>query len=387
MITVDQRQFGRAVKFASSVVGKRSTIPVLTTVKASANGALHLDGTDLDTYARASLPYDGDEAEFLIQSPSQVAAAVKKAGAETVSFDRRDKELRVEAGELVADLSHTMHADDFPTMELIAEETFGALVDASLFRLLERVRPAISTEETRYYLNGIYVHAIGDGAYRFVATDGHRLFVADAALPGASGEIAEGVIIPRRAIEKVIGQFAKAESARFVLGRTVKSNQPDKTLAPSAHPSRAGFTAEIDGVRFELATKLIDGTFPDYTRVVPAEHKFAMRMARADLLKAIKTITPLSSDKTRALRLTALRDGLTLELQSPDFGKSRFPVAAEHDAPADFYIGLNAAYLLDAANAFTGETIEFGLDDPGAPVTITDPDDGGFKVVQMPIRV
>lgn len=387
MIALSEKQFHKAATFASSVIGRRNTIPVLTMLKVTANGSLALEGTDLDMHARAVMPYDGDETEFLLNEPRKVLSAIKRAGAETVSFAKGES-LEMEAGELTANFGWTIPAEDFPSDNGIAEETLGATVGADFFAMLHRVRPAISKEETRYYLNGIFIRKVADWLYRLVATDGHRLFMADVPLPDATGELGDGVIIPRRAIERALSAFSKAaDGVRFSVGRSALSNQKDKTLSPGGAASRAGFSAEIGGIKMALTTKLIDGTYPDYARVIPTECTFTIRLNRAALIKAVKSLTPLATDKTRAIRIAAEKGRVLIELHSPDIGKSRFPVAAEHKAPKEFYFGLNARYLLEALNALTGEEVEFGLTDASAPLTITDPADTAFKIVQMPMRI
>jgi len=388
MITVDHIQFRKAALFAASVVERRNTIPVLSTLKVTANGSLTLVGTDLDSYASASLSYDGDEGEFLLPEPTKVAKALKGAGGEVVTLSQIDKKLRVEAGELTADLASFQSPDDFPAVDAVAEEAFGAVVGTDFFRALDRVRPAISTEETRYYLNGVFFHKVGDWLYRAVATDGHRLFIADVPMPGSSGDLAEGVIIPRRAVERAIAAFGKAENGvRFAVGGAQKTNRKDTTLAPTTWNSRVGFAAAVGSLDLSLTTKLIDGTYPDIARVIPSGHPITIRVNRAALRKALKSITPLSTDKTRAIKLVATPGQITLTLNSPDVGTSHFPVAAEHQAPTGFMIGLNARYLGDAISSLTGENVDLGLTDSAAPMTISDPADLTFKVVQMPMRV
>lgn len=387
MISLPQSQLHKALRFAGSVVGRRNTIPVLGTVKAVANGALTLTGTDLDMFASATLPYEGEAGEFLLPEPGKLATAIKTAGGETITFDKREKELRVETGELSADMSSTHHPDDFPAIDRIAETLLTATVGADFIRALNRVRPAISTEKTRYYLNGVSLTKLGDWQYRLCATDGHRLFLADIALPDAAGDLPDNIIIPRRAIDRFTAAFAKAsDGARFTIGGAVRSNAKDSTLAPSVSPSRAAFIGEIEGIKCELVTKLIDGTYPDVSRVIPGEQQYAVRCRRADMVKAIKSLTPLSGERTRAVRLAATKGTITVELHSPDIGKSRFPIAAEHALPKDFQVGFNREYLLDALNAYSGEEVVIGLDDPAAPATVTDPSDTAFKVVLMPMR-
>lgn len=388
MISLPQSQLYKALRFAGAVVERRNTIPILGMVKAVANGALTLTGTDLDIFASATLAYEGDAGEFLMPEPGKLASAIKSAGGETITFAKRKKELRFETGELRADMSCSQVADDFPAIGRIAETLLTATVGSDFIRALNRVRPAISTEKTRHYLNGVSLTKTGDWQYRLCATDGHRLFLADIALPDATGELPNNIIIPRRALDRFTAAFAKAsEGVNFTIGGALRSNAKDNSLAPSVSPSRAGFAGEIDGIKCELVTKLIDGTYPDVSRVIPGEQRHAVRCQRADMIKAIKSLTPLSSERTRAVRLAATKGTITVELHSPDVGKSRFPIPAEHALPKGFQVGFNGAYLLDALHAYSGEEIVIGIDDQASPATITDPTDTAFKVVLMPMRV
>lgn len=388
MITLQQAQFRKAALLASSVVDRRATIPVLSTLKVTANGSLALEGTDLDAFTRASLPYEGDEGEFLLPEPGKLVKALKRAGGDTVSFSPGEKKVAVKAGDLTAEMNATMHPDDFPAVMRVTEETFGAEVGANFIRALDRVSPAMPTEETRYYLNGVYFRSVGEWQYQAIATDGHRLFIADVALPGATGELPGNVIIPRRAVERVVGAFGKSgEPVRLAIGGGVLSNERDKTLSPVSAKSRASFTGKVGEVDFSLTTKLIDGTYPDVSRVIPAGHQYALRTSRADLINALRAITPMATGKTRAVRIALQPEQMSLQIQSPDIGTTSFLVAVKHNTPEGYSFGLNARCLLDALDALTGEEVDFGLNDPLSPITITDPSDLAFKIVQMPVRV
>lgn len=387
MITVDRRQFSRAIKLASQVVEKRHTIPVLTAVKMTANGKLSIEGTDLDTFARAEIEYDGDEGEIMLSDPRSVISAINVAGGETVEFGRNEKRVTVKAGKLDASLI-SQHPDDYPGNERIAEQTFGCTIGASEMAQIRRVMAAISTEETRYYLNGVNVKKLADWTYRFAATDGHRLMVVDIPLPDAAGDLPEQFIIPRRFLNAALNSFAKPKDGiAFRVGLTANSNQRDKTLAieTSKFP-RICFSGEVAGTQFEIVGKLIDGTYPDYTRVIPSETTYLARCKRADLIKAINTLTPLSTSKTRAVKLTFADGSVRLELNSPDVGDSSFVLPAEHNLPKDFMVGFNGQYLLDNLAALEGEEVDLGLTDPAAPATVTDPADTAFKSVLMPMR-
>jgi DNA polymerase III subunit beta len=390
MIEVNREQFAKAIDFAAATVSRRSTIPVLSMLKAKANGSLALEGSDLDTFTRAEIPYQGGEVEFLLPEPRKVRTAVNTAGSAEVRITPDGNRVGVVAGQLDSSLC-TLPADDHPGADAIAYEDFGVDLGAAELRQIARVVPAISTEETRYYLNGVAVFKVGDWLYRFVTTDGHRLMMVDVPLPNATGALPDGTIIPRRWINIALQHFIRAkDGARLTYGRTMVRNSGEGKTLPVETPGapRITLSAKRDGATISLTGKLIDGTFPDYTRVVPSESAVVLRINRADLAHAINSLTPLSTGKTRAVKFDLSKpDKLTVSLHSPDIGESRFEVACEHNAPGAFTFGLNGQYALDMLGSFTGDEIVFGMMDAASPILINDPADTAFRGVQMPMRV
>lgn len=389
MITVDRGHFGQAIQFASKVIERRHTIPILSAVKAVANGGLRLEATDLDNFAVAELPYNGDHESFCISEPRGLRSAINVAAGKSVTFEPGEKSrVTVSCGSLDSEM-FSLPVDDHPGAESIAEELFGSDLGAAELRQISRIVAAISTEETRYYLNGISVRKVGDWLYRFCATDGHRLMWVNIPLPSAVGEIADDTIIPRRFVEIALEQFSKSKDvSRLSYGYVRKSNEPEATLAVDKKGMpRIAISGRTQDIRYTLTGKLIDGTYPDVNRVIPQECKHFIRTKRGELAKAIKALTPLSTGRTRAVKITTTTAGLIISLQSPDIGNSNFKIAAEHNVSGDFYIGFNAQYLLDMCAALYGDEIELRFDDPGSPTMVVDPADTEFGAVLMPMRV
>lgn len=388
MITVERNQLNRAIGFAANVIERRSTVPVLSTIKATANGSLSLEATDLDNYVTAELPYEGDHDSFCIPEPRGLRTAVNVAGGKEVQFTPGERsKLKLSCGALDGELN-SYPSDDHPGSERIVEELFGCDMGAPEMHQISRILAAISTEETRYYLNGVCVRKVGDWLYRFCATDGHRLMWVDIPLPSATGDIADGTIIPRRLIQIALTNFPKAkEGARFSYGHAQRSNRPGETLnVENVGMPRVGFSGDFGGVRFTLVGKLIDGTYPDVDRVIPKDSPHFLRLKREALVRAINALTPLSTDRTRAIRVL-LGESVTIALQSPDIGNSSYKVEAEHNAPEAVTIGFNAQYLLDMCSALRGDEIELRFTDEASPILIVDPSDTAFGAVQMPMRV
>jgi DNA polymerase-3 subunit beta len=262
----------------------------------------------------------------------------------------------------------TLAPEDFPDLspgELSHTFQIGA---NDLKRLIEKTRFAISTEETRYYLNGIYLHpATQDGAptLRAVATDGHRLAQAELPLPaGADGM--PGIILPRKTVHE--------------LHRLIESSETMLTVGVSA--SKARF--EIGTVT--LTTKLIDGTFPDYARVIPKANDKLLKVRNGEFVAAVDRVSTIASDRGKAVKLN-LGDGrLVLSVNNPEGGSATEELAADYSSGA-LEIGFNARYLLDIAGQIESESAEFLLADPGAPTVVRDGSDAGSLYVLMPMRV
>ena len=253
-----------------------------------------------------------------------------------------------------------MNDGEFPhNFELAAEE---------LRTIIDRTRFAISTEETRYYLNGIYWHAAesqGLRLLRAVATDGHRLARVEMPLPeGAEGM--PGVIVPR----KTVGEL------RRLLEET---NEPIKVALSD---TKIRFTFE----RVVLTSKLIDGSFPDYDRVIPTANDKMLEINRKSFADAVDRVSTISTEKSRAVKLMLGNGSVTLQATSPDAGSASEEIEASYAAGA-FEIGFNSRYLLDILQQIEGDTAQLMLADAGSPTIIRDRADATALYVLMPMRV
>lgn len=387
-IAIERRHFNQAVKLAGLAIDQRSAIPILSTLKATANGSFALEGADLDMFTRIEVPYIGDHGTFCLPAPARIAAMVGAAGSELVTFQpKEDNKLGLVSGALTAELN-SYAADDFPGMDSIAEERFGADLGGGELAQLVRIMPAISTEETRYYLNGICVWHLGDWTYRFAATDGHRLMLVDIPMPGANGELTGMPILPKRFLTRALAAFAASKDAvRLSWGPKVARNERGEQLELPETGNRLSLAGVLRDARLTITTKLIDGTFPDVMRVVPTEIKHSAVVARRELAQAVNALTPMGSKGIRAVKLTFLASKLSVSLVSAEMGSARFSIACDHAAPDGFEIGFNGRYLLDALGALRGDEAVLGLGDSGSPTLISDPADTAFRCVLMPMRV
>jgi DNA polymerase-3 subunit beta len=376
-IKVERSALMKALSHVRNVVERRNTIPILANVLIRAkDGALTLAATDME-----------------IAAVEQVAAEVVRNGATTapaatlyeivrklpegavIELDHPggDSQLALRAGRYATSLV-CLPVEDFPALqEGTLPHRFG--LKAGVLRdLVDRTRFAISTEETRYYLNGIYLHVAeseGANVLRAVATDGHRLARVEEDLPeGASGM--PGVIVPRKAVLEL---------------RKLLDDVPGQDLvevALSDTKIRFGFGAVT------LTSKLIDGTFPDYDRVIPRDNDKLLRIAKKDFAEAVDRVAAISSERSRPVKMAIAKQGLTLSAASPEQGTATEEIDGdrlEYDA-GPMEIGFQARYLRDITDQMADSVrVEFKFHDGAAPTLIRAEGDPRAVYVLMPMRV
>lgn len=370
-LTIERAALLKALGHVQSVVERRNTIPILSNILLSADrDTLSFSATDLDMEII-------DEGLAQIDVPGQITAPahtlyeiVRKLpdGSDvSLSFSGDDPRLVIQAGRSRFNLP-VLPAGDFPVMS--SDGLSGRIsVDTNeLIRLIDKTRFAISTEETRYYLNGLYLHTVNDGGVtklRAVATDGHRLALAEMDAPeGAAG--LPGIIVPRKTIQE----------AR----RLMESAGEQVDLQVSAQKVRFEFG------RAALTSKVIDGAFPDYLRVIPRDNAKILTLDNDLFAKAVDRVATISAEKSRSVKLAVEPGRITLTVRNMEAGQAVEEVEVDYDGEA-FEIGFNARYLLDVAGQITGETAHFKFADPASPTLVLDPADVGVQYVLMPLRV
>src|SRR5215210_1748579 len=381
-VTVERAALLKSLGHVHRVVERRNTIPILSNVLVSAEGAgLRLKATDLDIEVTETIPADVSRPGATTMPAHVIYDIVRKLpeGAQ-VSLEMRDTgSMQIRSGRSRFTLQ-TLPESDFPDLAAGDLSCRFQLPAADLKRLIEKTQFAISTEETRYYLNGIFLHTVeansGAGAMlRAVATDGHRLARVEMPAPqGAEGM--PGVIVPRKAVAEIQKLVEDGEASIGV------ELSPAKIRLTFNGP--AGGDASARGV--VLTSKLIDGTFPDYQRVIPSGNDKRLIVEREDFARAVDRVSTISSERGRAVKL-ALADGrLTLSVNNPDSGSATEEIEVDYDAgPID--IGFNARYLLDITGQLDGDTALFKLADPGSPTVIQEREGASALYVLMPMRV
>ena len=370
-VTVERSELLKSLGHVHRVVERRNTIPILANVLVKADrGKLSLKATDLDLEVTDSTAAEVSPGGSTTVPAHMFYEIVRKLpeGAQIVLEGSGDRAvLSLRAGRSRFTLQ-TLPESDFPDLAAGEMSHSFKLAAADLKRLIDKTQFAISTEETRYYLNGIYLHTAGTakvGMLRAVATDGHRLAQVELPLPqGAAGM--PGIIVPRKTVGEV--------------QRLVESGEGDVAVELSAGKIR--FT--IGNV--VLTSKLIDGTFPDYARVIPVNNDKSLVVDKKDFEAAVDRVSTVSSERGRAVKLSITGGRLVLSVTNPDSGSATEEIEVEYDAePLD--IGFNSRYLLDIAAQIDGEVAVLKLADPGSPTLIQDKDAKGALYVLMPMRV
>jgi DNA polymerase III subunit beta len=370
-VTLERVALLKALGHVHRVVERRTTIPILSNVLVRAEaGALLLKATDLDLEVTERLAADAGQPGATTLPAHILYDIVRKLpDGSQISLEIEDEagQLLLRSGRSRFHLQALPEAD-FP--DLAAGDFTHRFVIAAgdLKKLIEKTQFAISNEETRYYLNGIFLHAIeaeGHLMLRAVATDGHRLARVEMPAPAGSQGM-PGIILPRKAVNEV--------------QKLVEDLAQDVSVELSATKARFTFGEVV------LTTKLIDGTFPDYMRVIPAGNERRLIVERAPFAAAVDRVSTISSERGRAVKLSMADGKLTLSVTNPDSGSAVEELEVDYDAPP-LDIGFNARYLLDITTQLDSDTALFKLADPGSPTLVLDRDGAAALYVLMPMRV
>ena len=370
-ISIERATLLKAVGQAQSVVERRNTIPILANVLIEAEGdSVSFRATDLDIEVVDKVPAQVERAGATTVSAVTLNEIVRKlpdGALVQLSDDGASGRLTIEAGRSNFALA-TLPKEDFPVM---ASSEYAANFSAPapvLRRLFDKSKFAISTEETRYYLNGVYMHvadAEGGKTLRCVATDGHRLARIDADLPSGAEDMA-GVIVPR----KTVGELRKL------------LDDDDASIAVSVSETKVRFATP----QVTLTSKVIDGTFPDYTRVIPSGNTRKLEVDAAEFAQAVDRVATVSSERSRAVKLQLDEDRLILSVNAPDSGNAEEELAVAY-GDEKLEIGFNAKYLLEIASQVDRENAVFLFNSAGDPTLMREGNDTSAVYVVMPMRV
>lgn len=370
--TIERATLLKSLSHVQSVVERRNTIPILSNVliEASADGAIRLMATDLDLQIVESISAQVEQAgATTVSAHTLFDIARKLPEGSQVSLHAAEGKMLIQAGRARFNLS-TLPRDDFPVIAEGDLPTTFELPAETLKQIIDKTRFAISTEETRYYLNGIYFHVNEDAGsggpvLKAAATDGHRL--ARVTFPRPEGaEGMPGIIVPRKCIAE--------------LRKLLDEVDGSVAIDLSASKIRFGLGSAI------LTSKLIDGTFPDYSRVIPTGNDKLLKIDPRSFEEGVDRVATIATEKTRAVKMSLDKDRITLSVTSPENGTAAEEVPGAFQGEG-FDIGFNARYLLDILGQIDGDQVELHLADAAAPTLIRENDRSAALYVLMPMRV
>lgn len=371
--SIDRSALLTALQHVHSVVERRNTIPILSNVLIEAKeDGVYLTATDMDIAVIEKINLEKSEVMQLgtITTSAQMLYDIVRKLPENVKVEllsEKNDRLGIKASSSSFALN-CLPAEDFPS---ISQEEFKftfSLETNDLIRLIDKTSFAMSLEETRYYLNGIYLHAVKDAEgekLRTVSTDGHRLSRVDMNIPQGANEI-PGVIVPRKTIMEI--------------RKLLEDHSDIINLSLSDNKIKLSFSNVI------LTSKLLDGTFPDYSRVIPEQNDKTVTISNQLLSEAVDRVSTVSTDKTRAIKVNISKGNLIISATNPDKGSASESLDVIYDGE-EVEIGFNSKYVLDVARQIKGNEIIIKLSDSVSPTLVYDKDDKGVLFVLMPMRV
>jgi DNA polymerase-3 subunit beta len=328
--TIERATLLKCLSHVQSVVERRNTIPILSNVliEASEGGKIKVTATDLDLQVVETFAADVETpGATTVSAHTLFEIARKLPDGSQVQLHAADGRMAVNAGRARFSLA-TLPRDDFPTIAEGDLPTSFEISASALIQIIDKTRFAISTEETRYYLNGIFLHVTDDAepVLKAAATDGHRL--ARVTLPRPAGaENMPDIIVPRKCVAEI---------------RKLLDESGDNVIQIDLSASKIRFT--FDSVI--LTSKLIDGTFPDYSRVIPTANDKLLRIDPKAFSQGVDRVATIATEKTRAVKMALDHDKITLSVTSPENGTAAEEVSGQYSSDS-FDIGFNARYLMD----------------------------------------
>ena len=369
-LVIERSALLKALGHVQSVVERRGTVPVLGNIKLEASGgSLTLTGTDMDVALTEKASCDA-KTQGAVTVPAHTFYDIVRKLPEGADVDIAEKDgsrVVIKCGQSKFNLA-TLPVDEFPTMHEGEFSHEFTIATAECMSLIDKPAYAMSTEETRYYLNGIYLHAAtseGTDVLRTVATDGHRLARTEVSLPSGAKDM-PGVIIPRKTIHE--------------LRKVIEGGEGDVSISLSESKIRFVYEGAV------LTSKLIDGNFPDYQRVIPEGNDKMMEVECKQFSQAVDRVSIITSERSRAVKLSLDANKLVFTATSNEQGTATEEIKVSYSSDT-MEIGFNSRYMLDMMQQIEGDTAQLFFNDAASPGLVKDTSDSGSLYVIMPMRV
>lgn len=374
-----------ALQSVSGIVERRHTLPILANVLIRKTGAsLELTTSDLEIQVRTSAVLDGDSGDFATTVGARKLIDILKSmpSDQIVTLTANQNKLTLQGGKSRFTLQ-TMPSDDFPLVQEAAD--FGpafSVPQKVLKDLINQVHFAMAVHDIRYYLNGILFVAEGT-SLTLVATDGHRLALAQATLDVEIPK--QEVILPRKTVLE-LQRLLKDEKDKKEDKKDGKEAKDADSASGLIEMRFAGNQAKFSFSGMEFVTKLVEGKFPDYNRVIPKNHKNVVTLGRVPLLASLQRAAILTSEKFKGVRVNIEPGSLRIASSNAEQEEAKEELEIDYDGDS-IEIGFNVTYLIDALSNMSVEMVKLELQDTSSSALLTVPEQPGFKYVVMPMRI
>lgn len=362
-ITISRDELLKPVSLVAGVVERRQTLPILSFIKMrQANGALILTGTDLEIEMSAEVSVEAGEAEFTVPARKLFDICRALPEGSKIILSQQGEKILLKAGKSRFTLQ-TLAAKEFPSIDTATWELALTVKQSVLKTLFEQTQFCMAQQDVRYYLNGLCLE-FGPTGTRAVATDGHRMAISETDSSGATN--VRQIIVPRKGVHEIARLLDTTDAS------------VDIQIAPNhLRLKTAGAT---------FTTKLIDGRFPDYTKVVPASLSKTVGLDRVAFREALGRVAILSNEKYRGVRLNLASGALSVSAHNPEQEEAIEEIEADYKGEG-LEIGFNVNYLIEAVNAVASEIIQLGLNDASNSCVLWAPNRPGTRYIIMPMRL
>lgn len=364
-ITIDKAEFQQKLSDIQSVVEKKSTMPILShfLLKTTKAGST-ITATDLETAIREPIEAEVSS-EGALSIPARKLFEIVREVEGGIQIETEDSQwIRVKAGPASFRIA-CLPAEDYPLWPDMGSSEQIEVDAGQLARMIEKTAYAAGESDTRYTLNGILFHLRpAEKDLTIVGTDGHRMAVSTMPLEGAPSE-EKKLIVQRKAATELEKFLAGAEKVKIFLGKNHILFQVAEVL---------------------FLTRLIEGSYPNYGQVIPANNEKKVTVARESFIRALRRVSIMSRERSNAIRLDAGEDAITLTSSNPDLGEARDEVQARYGGDP-LSLGFNARYLIEALNAMESENVTLELQDPLSPTLLRPEGDPAYRCVIMPMRI
>ncbi|HMN66944.1 MAG TPA: DNA polymerase III subunit beta [Bdellovibrionales bacterium] len=374
-LSVEKKDLLNVIARAQNIVEKRNTMPILVNVLLEAKGdGLRGFATDLEVSLTDDIPAQVKSTGRVAVNAKSLFEIIKELPDGRIDLERKENNwLKISQNRAVFNIVG-ISPEEYPVFPTFTTQEFVKIEPSTLLEMIEKTIYSVSTDETRYHLNGVYLEVRPDkesAIYRMVATDGHRLSLIDRKIPGASGKTApQGVIVPRKGLHEI----------RKLLESMDRQNEEKIEVAIE------GAQLVVRSKTTVLMVRLIEGKYPNYQQLIPQNLKEHFLVQRDALMSSLKRVSLLSNAKSRGVTLAVTGGRMEISSNNPELGDAKEEIEVDYKGK-DLKVGFNARYMLDVLASMHDEIVRVEMNDHLSPSLVKPHDDTTYTCVVMPMRI